>query len=191
MAFNDSAFAAEISFFAAEAIGKAEGIVENKIQIAKPVDHHRCICKRDESRRLISLNVEVLAPGVERRREHAALLPFEGLLSAAFRPNAGRAAPLDHIDQLFEEIALRQRLPLRRDFTYVTVAATPCADHIDKRAGSSLTFPRLDRHGRQIIDGKLLVDRNAFGLLPHFIRRLIDVCGILGEIQTHVHASFR
>src|SRR5215831_10505925 len=62
VAFNHPAFAAEISLFAAEAIGKREGIVENKIQIAKPVNHHRRISQRDESRGLISLHVEMLAP---------------------------------------------------------------------------------------------------------------------------------
>src|SRR5215471_18744121 len=102
VALNHSAFAAEKSLLAAEAIGKCEGIVENKIQIAKSVNHHRRISQGDESSRLISLNVEMLAPGVEWWRKHAALLPFEGLLATAFRPNAGRATALDHVDQLFE-----------------------------------------------------------------------------------------
>src|SRR5262245_60109404 len=83
VALDHPALTAEISLFAAEPIGKSEVIVENKIQIAKAVDHHRCVRKRDESGRLISLDVKMLAPGVERRREHAALLPLEGLLAAA------------------------------------------------------------------------------------------------------------
>src|SRR5262245_11514208 len=128
MAFDYPAFAAEIALFAAEAIGKFEGIVENKIHITKPVDHYRRVRKRDESRRLISLNVKMLAPSVERRREHTALLPFEGLLAAFFRPNAGRAASSDDVDQLFEEITLWHSLALRRDFTYVTVATTSRAE---------------------------------------------------------------
>src|ERR1041384_239006 len=117
VAVDHSAFTAEKSLFAAEAIGKREWIVEDKIEITKPVDHHRRVGKRDEPCRLIPLNVEMLTPGVQRRREHAALLPFERLLPAVFRPNARRAAPFDDVDQLFEEIALRQGLPLREEHT--------------------------------------------------------------------------
>src|SRR5262245_23477681 len=131
----------------------------------------------------------MLAPGVERWRKHTAVLPFEGLLTAAFGPNTGRTAPLDNVDQLFEQVASGQRLSLRRDFTYVTVATAARAEQIYERAGSSLPLPRPHRHCCQIIDGKPLVNRNAFGFLPYFIRRLIDVCGILGEIQTHVYCS--
>ena len=191
MPLDDSAFAAEVSLFAAESIGKTECVVENKIQITKAVDHHRRVRQRDEPCRLIPLNVEMLAPGIERRREHAAVLPFECLLAAAFSPNAGRAAPLDHVDQLFEEVALRQGLALRRDFTRVTVTTASGADQVDEGAKNPLTFPRPQRNRCQIIDGKAVVDRNVFGLLPYFIRRLIDVCGMLRQIQTHVHASFR
>src|SRR4030095_14995765 len=191
VAFDDSAFAAEISLFAAEAIGECEGIVENKIQITKPINHHRRICKRDESRRLISLNVKMLAPGVERRRKHTALLPFEGLLTAVFGPNTGRAAPFDHVNQLLEQIALRQSLPLRRDFAYVTVTTAPGTKQIDKCAGISLPFPHPHLDLAQVIDDKPLINRNPFSLLPYFIRRLIDVCGIFRKIQTHVHSSLQ
>src|SRR4029077_15858690 len=191
MTLDDSALAAEISLFATEAIGKCKGVVENEMHITKPVDHHRRVGKRDEPRRLISLNVEMLAPGIERWREHAALLPFEGLLTAPFSPNARRAAALDDVDQFCEETAFRESLALRGDFTYITVATTPRPKHVDKRAESSLTFPRLHRHRRQIVDGEPLVNRRAFGVLPYFIGRLIEVCGILGKIQTHFHPSLR
>src|ERR1044071_5351759 len=117
VALDYPAFAAEKPLFAAEAIGEPERIVENKIQIAESVDHHRRIRKRDECGRLVPLNVEMLAPRVERRPKHASLLPFESLLAAAFRPNTGRAAPFVNIDQLFKQIALRQSLALGRNFT--------------------------------------------------------------------------
>src|SRR6266850_3427270 len=186
MTLDDSAFAAEVSLFTAESIGKSKCVVENKIQITKAVDHDRRVCQRDEPCRLIALNVEMLAPGIERRREHAAFLPFECLLATTFSPNAGRATPLDHIDQLFEEVALRQGLALRRDFTRVTVTTASGTYQIDEGAKNPLTFPRPQRNRCQIIDGKSVVDRNAFGLLPYFIRRRIDVCGMLRQIQAHV-----
>src|SRR5437870_3883539 len=103
----------------------------------------------------------MLAPGVERWRKHAALLPFERLLTAAFGPNASRATAFDHVDQLFEQIALRQSLSLRRDFAHVTVATTAGAEQIHKGTGSSLTFPRPQHDRSQIIDGKPLINRNA------------------------------
>src|SRR4029079_13900340 len=151
VALDHSAFTAEKSLFAAEAIGKREWIVEDKMEITKPVDQHRRVGKRDEPCRLIPLNVEMLTPGVKLRQEHAALLPFERLLPAVFRPNARRAAPFDDVDQLFEEIALRQGLPLRRDFTHVAVAAASRAEHIDTRPESSLPFPRAHGNRGQII----------------------------------------
>src|SRR5215470_14902751 len=67
MALNHPALAAEISLFAAEPVGKCKGVIENEIQITKPVNHHRCVCKRNKSRRLISLDVKMLAPSVEGR----------------------------------------------------------------------------------------------------------------------------
>ena len=41
VALDHFALAAEKSLFAAEAFGKREWIAENKIEITKPVDHHR------------------------------------------------------------------------------------------------------------------------------------------------------
>src|ERR1700756_4642216 len=57
MTLDDPTFAAEISLFATEAIGKCKGVVENEIHITKAVDHHRRVGQRDEPRRPISLNV--------------------------------------------------------------------------------------------------------------------------------------
>src|SRR5262245_29750243 len=190
VALDDPTLTAEIFVFAAKAIGKFEGIIDDEIQIAKPVDHHRRVCKRNESRRFISLNVEMLAPGVKRRRKHTALLPFESLLAATLGPNTGSAAPFDHVDQLLEQVAFRQSLSLRRNFTKITVTTTACAKEIDKGSGSSLTLPRLHHHRGQVVDSEPPVNRNAFGLLPQFIRRFVNVCGLLGKIQTHVPASF-
>src|SRR5262249_60637540 len=67
MTFDYSAFATEVPFLATEAIGKCEGIVEHEIHISKTVDHNGRIRQGDESRRLITLNVEMLAPRVQRR----------------------------------------------------------------------------------------------------------------------------
>jgi hypothetical protein len=132
MTFDDSAFAAEISVLATEPIAKSKRVVKNKIQITKPIDHNGRIRQGDKSGRLISLNVEMLAPGVERWGEHTAFLPFERLLRAAFGPNAGRTPSLDHINQLFEKIALRQRLALRLNFTRITITTAAGAHQVDK-----------------------------------------------------------
>ena len=60
------------------------------------------------------------------------MLPFERLLRAAFGPNAGRTSSLDHVNQLFEKIALRQRWPLRRDFTRIRITTRPAPSRLIK-----------------------------------------------------------
>ena len=68
------------------------------------------------------------------------MLPFERLLRAAFGPNAGRNSSLDHVNQLFEKIALRQRWPLRRDFARIRITTPSGAEQVNKGTESSLRF---------------------------------------------------
>lgn len=142
-----SALAAEVTVFAGEAVGESELIIQDKIEIAKAVDHYRRVGERDEACRLVSLGVEVLAPGVQRRRKHAAFVPFESLLASTFLPDGGGAATFDDVDEFFEEIALWQRLALGGDFADIGVAAPPGAEHVDESARRAFAPPRaeLDR----------------------------------------------
>src|SRR5918994_5665063 len=68
------------------AIAEDEVVVKNVIEVAITVDNHRRVAQRDHSDRSLSLRIEMLMPGVERRRKEAALLPFQGVLFAALVP---------------------------------------------------------------------------------------------------------
>src|SRR5688572_17960148 len=81
-----SGFAVVIAVFFVESIGKRKIIAEDEIQIAQSIDHLRRVGQRHVPRALVSLDIEMLMPRVERRREKAAFLPLEGLLFATFVP---------------------------------------------------------------------------------------------------------
>ena len=108
----------------------------------------------------------MLAPSIERRREHATLLPFKGLLSTAFLPNRRRAASLYDIDELLKEVMLDQSLALGGNFTNVSVTTAPCAQHIDESSHCAFAFPRTQRDCSQILESQALIDRDRFALLP-------------------------
>src|SRR5207244_7637521 len=130
MALNLFSFPAEVTILAAKSIRKDKRVIEDKIQIPKTVDHDGRICQSDESRRLITLRVKVLAPRVERRRKHTPLLPFKGLPSACFLPNRCRATSVYDIDELFEQVTLGESFTLGRDFTNVSITPASSAQHI-------------------------------------------------------------
>src|SRR5688572_13012906 len=81
MRLHFPALAAEISLFSGEAIGKLKRVVKDEIEIAESIDHDRGVRQGQKSRRLGPLGVEMLAPGIERRRKHAAFVPLESLLA--------------------------------------------------------------------------------------------------------------
>src|SRR2546429_6620066 len=53
------------------------------------IDHDRRVRQGQESRRLGALGVEMLAPGIERRRKHAAFVPFEDRKSTRLNSSHG------------------------------------------------------------------------------------------------------
>ena len=55
MIFDFSSLAAEVSLFTAESIRETKGIVEDEIEIAKSVNHHRRVRQCQKSCRFIAL----------------------------------------------------------------------------------------------------------------------------------------
>src|SRR5215467_11436679 len=100
--FNDAvvierAFAAEITLFALETIGKRVGIVDDEVLTVKQVENKRCRGDSQQSGFAIPLAVKMLIPGVQRDREQASCLPFKTLLLPAGLPNRRSAAPVEHV----------------------------------------------------------------------------------------------
>src|SRR5215510_13199035 len=146
MTLNFLSFPAEVTILAAESIRENKSVIENKIEIAKSVDHDRRVRQCHESRWLITLRVEMLTPRIERRRKHTALLPFKSLLSPSFLPNRGSATPFYNINELLEEVARGQGLILRGNFTDVSITTPPCTQHVDECSHGAFAFPRAQRN---------------------------------------------
>src|SRR5215475_6015017 len=146
MTLNFFSFPAEVTILAAKSIRENKSVIENKTEIAKSIDHDGSVRQHDESRWLITLCIEMLTPGIERRRKHAALLPFKSLLSASFLPNRGGAAPFYNINELFKEVALGQSLIFRRNFTDISITTPPCTQHVDKSPRGAFAFPGTQRN---------------------------------------------
>src|SRR4030095_6803443 len=79
VAFDLFSLAAVVSFLATEAIVEAKRVIENEVEITKPIDHERRIGHREIAHRSIALHIEVLVPGIERRRKQTTLLPLKSL----------------------------------------------------------------------------------------------------------------
>src|SRR5258706_5476836 len=168
-----SAFAAEVAVFTAKAIGEGKFIIQDEVEITKAVDRYRRVGERDEARGLIALGVKMLPPSIERRRKHAALVPFKALLAPAILPDGGCAPAFNDVNQLFKQIALRRCLALGRDLAYVSVTAAPGTKHIYKRARGAFALPQAELDGSEIVDGEALVDWDALLCLPEFVRSLL------------------
>ena len=166
MIFDFSSLAAEVALFTAESIRETKGIVEDKLEIAKSVNHHRRVRQCQKPCRFIALRIEMLPPRIERRRKHTPFLPFEGLLASLFIPDTGGSASFDDIDELFEKIMLGVSFTLGGDFTDIGVAAPAGAQHIDKSPHRALALPRAEADRFQILDPQTVIHRDTFRLLP-------------------------
>src|SRR6266850_23914 len=164
--FDFSSLAAEVSLFTAESIRETKGIVENELEVAKAVNHHRRVRQRQKPCRFIALRVEMLPPGIERRRKHTPFLPFEGLLASLFIPNTGCSASFDDIDELFEKIMLGLSFTLGGDFTDVGITTAPGAQHVDESPRRALALPGAEGDRFQILDPQTVIHRDLFRLLP-------------------------
>src|SRR5947207_6085686 len=150
-------------------------VTKNKIAVAKSIDHRRRVGQRQEPGGCIALNIEVLMPRVERRREQTTLLPFEGLLFCPVVPNRGRAAAFDNIDQLFKQIALGFALASGRDLADIRAAGAARADQIDERTEDARARPRRHWNGAQVFYTVTAHDRNLLQLLPKIIGSLVRI----------------
>ncbi len=126
---------------AAVTIGKHEVIVENVVEIAVAVDDYRCIGQGNHPDRRFSLGVEMLMPGIERRREKAALLPLQRVFFAALVPDGRGTLPFQNENSFFIHMTLRLELATGRNFFDQNVAGTAGAVHIGEGGLAAITRP--------------------------------------------------
>ena len=92
--------------------------------------------------------------------------PHSKLRSAAVRELELRAAvPLEHVDDLFVEMALRRGRVAGRDLEHEHVGEVAAALQVHRRAVDAVARPRRGLHVEQV-DAVILDERDALGLQP-------------------------
>src|SRR5262249_55548044 len=137
---------------------------------------------RDEAGGLGAGGVEVLVRGVERDREDRALLPLEGDLRALVVPHAGRAAAVEDVDHLLEELALRRELLAGRDLADVRVVRRARGVVVEEDALAAAARPRLQLDGVEVDLVDRALDLEPFRPHPLRVRRLL----LGGELLRHL-----
>src|SRR5713226_9667426 len=94
----------------------------------------------------------MLPPDVERRREHASLLPFERVFASAFVPDAGLAFASEHVDCFFEQVTLGLRALARIEIEDISAVGPFGAGQINERAACSHALPRFHLEPANIRD---------------------------------------
>ncbi len=149
------------------------GAVEHELDILEQVDHRRRVGDGDKAGGLAAGAVEMLMAAIERDREQRTRFPFEGDAGAGIVPHHGRAAPVEHQDHLFEQLALRRQCAAGRDFTHVAVIRRARGIVIDEHAAAAAARPRLELDRAQILHVERADDVEAFGPHPTGVGRFL------------------
>jgi hypothetical protein len=153
----------------AEAVIEAERVVEDEVHVAEHVDDRRRRGHHQEARRPLAAAVEMLAPGIDRRREQAAFLPFERDLPVLVVPHRARAVTLDHEDHLLEQHPHRLEAPARRDLADIGVVGVAGADQVEIDAAPALPIPGRELDLAQVLDVEIANDRNVLRRDPFLV----------------------
>ena len=164
---------AKYSGLAGEALLEVVIAVEDEVEVAERVDDHRRIGHRDVARRLRARAVEVLVPAVERDGEDRARLPLEAHAVAGVVPDRGRAAPVEHVDHLLEELALRREALAGRDLADVAVVRGARGVVVEEHALAAAPRPGLELDGVQVLDVEGADDVQPLVAHPAGVGRLL------------------
>ena len=118
----------------------------------------------------------MLVPGIERRREQTALLPFQSVFLAALVPDRRRALALQNEDRLLVHMALGLELAARRDLLDHRVAGAAGAVLLTKAALPPLRCQSPSFSSSKSGMMKSLINRDLFPLLINFVRTLVRIC---------------
>src|SRR5262245_715963 len=135
---------------AVEAALEVPAMPEHEIDVFVQIDHDRRIGHRHEARGRLAGPVEMLMPAVERDAEDRARLPFEGHARTGIVPDRGRAAPVQDVDHLLEQLAVRIELATRRDLADIAVVAGARGIVVEKDRAAAAALPGLEVDGAQV-----------------------------------------
>ena len=162
------ALSVEVALLAAEAVGELERAVEDEIEVVVLAQRRRQVGDGDVADRLRAA-VEVLVPRVQRNREQAALRPLERLLVLLVIPDARRAAPEEHVDDLLVHVMLRLRRAARSDLHNVRVLGARRVE-VEDRAATALPRPGAQLYAGHVLDVVPLHDGHALRFRPIPVR---------------------
>jgi len=123
-------------------VGKLVARIEDKVGRPEDVKDQRRVVDRDKPHRLRGRAVEVLIPGVERRRKEASRLPLDGnrpVSTAA--PELSRSAPLEDKNLRLIEVADRTEALPRWNLPYQRPDKSLGSLEVTVGCGSSETLP--------------------------------------------------
>src|SRR4051812_16471779 len=91
-------------------------------------------------------------PAIERNTENRARLPFEGYARTGVVPDRGRAAPVQDVDHLLEQLPVRIELAARRDLADIAIVAGARSIVVEKDRAAATARPGLEVDGAQVAD---------------------------------------
>src|SRR5262249_23951039 len=156
--------AVEKIFLAIVAVDERIIALESEIDVVKEVQNGRRIGHGQQSHRLVSLAIEMLIAGVERRRKERALSPLEGLLPASIVPDRCRAPAADDKDHFLEQVLLRFQRFSRRDLTDIAIVNAFGAFQIEIHASTAHARPRMQLYLTNILDMERSNCRNSLSV---------------------------
>src|SRR5262249_32393512 len=142
----------EIIRLTVEATLEVAPMAEHEVDVLVEIDHHRRVGDRHEARGRLARAVEVLMPAVERDAEDRAGLPFEGHARAGVVPDRGRAAAVENVDHLLEQLAVRIELAAGRDLADIAIVAGARGIMVEKHRAAATTRPGFELDGAQVAD---------------------------------------
>ena len=135
--------------------------VEHELFVVKHVQNQRQVGRGDEQRPLAPAGVEVAVLGVERNGEQRLRPPFKAAFAAVGKFELRRAGALEHIVDVFVEVALRRGRAAWRDVEQEHVAEVAAALQVHGGAFDAIARPQPG-FDLEEIDAVILGDREAF-----------------------------
>src|SRR5262245_20171324 len=138
--------------------------MENENDVLKQVQNGRGIGHGQQSDRPVSLTVEMLIAGVERRREERAFAPLEGLLFASIAPDRCRAAAADDKNHFLKQVLLRFEWFPRRYLADIAIVNSLGALQIEIHTSTAHARPRTQLYFTNILDMERSNCRNSLSV---------------------------
>src|SRR5258706_12114216 len=145
-------------------VAEVKRIAKNKILVVKYIDHGGASRADEQPNRFAARTIEMNVGGVQRNGEDRSRPPLEGHFGLLILPHRRRAAPLGDVNDLFEQMALRQGLAARRNIANVSIR-TLLGGQIEITAQHPHALPLAQLQSCHVLHHVTANNGNAFLLL--------------------------